>query len=177
MGVLAICIFMSGCSENIDLAEQNKLQQTEACSTTSAPQKETEANVEGEIRQILERASAEAEDDRYYIVEAVDNKEAYERDSAAKFFIKKHYPDYFSNKELLRNSIAYGHYEEMVYSEHAGENNGYGKYYQMGKILNETAQKVYKGTVSVSDAFVIDQMNELEELLQFFYGDYYGSKS
>ena len=115
--------------------------------------------------------------DRYYIVEAIDNEEANKRDTDAKLFIKEQYPDYFSSTELLERGIKYGHYEETIYSEFADKNNGYGKYYQMGKILSDTTQRIYMGTSSLDDDDVMEQLTQLEELLRFFYRDYYGNNS
>ena len=95
----------------------------------------------------------------------------------AKLFIKEQYPDYFSSTELLERGIKYGHYEETIYSEFADKNNGYGKYYQMGKILSDTTQRIYMGTSSLDDDDVMEQLTQLEELLRFFYRDYYGNYS
>ena len=92
-------------------------------------------------------------------------------------FIKEQYPDYFSSTELLERGIKYGHYEETIYSEFADKNNGYGKYYQMGKILSDTTQRIYMGTSSLDDDDVMEQLTQLEELLRFFYRDYYGNNS
>ena len=101
----------------------------------------TEASEE-RIEQLLKQAETDADQDRYYIVEAIDNEEANKRDTDAKLFIKEQYPDYFSSTELLERGIKYGHYEETIYSEFADKNNGYGKYYQMGKILSDTTQRI-----------------------------------
>ena len=123
----------------------------------------TEASEE-RIEQLLKQAETDADQDRYYIVEA-------------KLFIKEQYPDYFSSTELLERGIKYGHYEETIYSEFADKNNGYGKYYQMGKILSDTTQRIYMGTSSLDDDDVMEQLTQLEELLRFFYRDYYGNNS
>lgn len=66
----------------------------------------TEASEE-RIEQLLKQAETDADQDRYYIVEAIDNEEANKRDTDAKLFIKEQYPDYFSSTELLerRNKI------------------------------------------------------------------------
>lgn len=47
----------------------------------------------------------------------------------------------------------------------------------MGKILSDTAQKIYMGTSNLDDGDVMEQLNQLEELLQFFYREYYGNNS
>ena len=125
----------------------------------------------------LKQAETDADQDRYYIVEAIDNEEANKRDTDAKLFIKEQYPDYFSSTELLERGIKYGHYEETIYSEFVDKNNGYGKYYQMGKILSDTTQRIYMGTSSLDDDDVMEQLTQLEELLRFFYRDYYGNNS
>ena len=125
----------------------------------------TEASEE-RIEQLLKQAETDADQDRYYIVEAIDNEEANKRDTDAKLFIKEQYPDYFSSTELLERGIKYGHYEETIYSEFADKNNGYGKYYQMGKILSDTTQRIYMGTSSLDDDDVMEQLTQLEELLR-----------
>ena len=51
----------------------------------------TEASEE-RIEQLLKQAETDADQDRYYIVEAIDNEEANKRDTDAKLFIKEQYP-------------------------------------------------------------------------------------
>ena len=48
----------------------------------------TEASEE-RIEQLLKQAETDADQDRYYIVEAIDNEEANKRDTDAKLFIKE----------------------------------------------------------------------------------------
>lgn len=53
-----------------------------------------------------------------------------------------HYLDYFTIEELLQNSIKYGHYLMALYGEHKGENNGYGRYYEMRQFLSLTVADI-----------------------------------
>lgn len=45
------------------------------------------------------------------------------------------------------------------------------------KILSDTTQRIYMGTSSLDDDDVMEQLTQLEELLRFFYRDYYGNNS
>lgn len=189
----------TACSRDTNRIEENTLQQSQEQSVILQTETEEfdipatkESSLEQEvllaseepseaseerIEQLLKQAETDADQDRYYIVEAIDNEEANKRDTDAKLFIKEQYPDYFSSTELLERGIKYGHYEETIYSEFADKNNGYGKYYQMGKILSDTTQRIYMGTSSLDDDDVMEQLTQLEELLRFFYRDYYGNNS
>ena len=196
---LGVCMLGTACSRDTNRIEENTLQQSQEQSVILQTETEefdipatkessleqevllaleepTEASEE-RIEQLLKQAETDADQDRYYIVEAIDNEEANKRDTDAKLFIKEQYPDYFSSTELLERGIKYGHYEETIYSEFADKNNGYGKYYQMGKILSDTTQRIYMGTSSLDDDDVMEQLTQLEELLRFFYRDYYGNNS
>ena len=199
---LGVCMLGTACSRDTNRIEENTLQQSQeqsvilqteteefdipATKESSLEQEvllaleepsETAGLSEERIEQLLKQAETDADQDRYYIVEAIDNEEANKRDTDAKLFIKEQYPDYFSSTELLERGIKYGHYEETIYSEFADKNNGYGKYYQMGKILSDTTQRIYMGTSSLDDDDVMEQLTQLEELLRFFYRDYYGNNS
>lgn len=189
---LGVCMLGTACSRDTNRIEENTLQQSQEQSVILQTETEEfdipatkESSLEQEvllaseerIEQLLKQAETDADQDRYYIVEAIDNEEANKRDTDAKLFIKEQYPDYFSSTELLERGIKYGHYEETIYSEFADKNNGYGKYYQMGKILSDTTQRIYMGTSSLDDDDVMEQLTQLEELLRFFYRDYYGNNS
>lgn len=146
--------------------------------TKTADQKSelTQSERQKEIDVILSRAKTNAEQDRNYILEAIDNKAAQDRSDTATIFIKEQFPEYFSSEELLKKSIEYGCYMENIYEKFAGIDNGGGKYYQMGKIVSEAAKDVYNGSYEATDSYITDKIKELEGILQFFYGQYYGSE-
>ena len=129
------------------------------------------------INQLKKQAEDNAEKDRYNIIEALGDAESDERWSAANQFIQDQYPDYFSSRELLQSSIEYGHYLASVYKDYEGQDNGRGRYYEMGKLVSEAAQNVYLGINKSKDEMVVDKMQKLEEQLKFFYDKYYGKLS
>lgn len=129
------------------------------------------------IDQLKKQAEENAEKDCYNIIEALGDAESDERWSAANQFIQDRYPDYFSSKELLQSSIEYGHYLASLYKDYEGQDNGWGRYYEMGKLVSETAQNVYLGINKSEDEVVVEKMQKLEEQLEFFYDKYYGKLS
>lgn len=129
------------------------------------------------IDQLKKQAEDNAEKDRYNIIEALGDAESDEHWSAANQFIQDRYPDYFSSKELLQSSIEYGHYLTSLYKDYEGQDNGGGRYYEMGKLVSEAAQNVYLGINKSKDEMVIEKMQKLEEQLKFFYDKYYGKLS
>ena len=114
------------------------------------------------INQLKKQAEDNAEKDRYNIIEALGDAESDERWSAANQFIQDRYPDYFSSRELLQSSIEYGHYLASLYKNYEGQNNGGGRYYEMGKLVSEAAQNVYLGINKSKDEMVVEKIQKLE---------------
>ena len=180
-----ILVLLSGC---FPVDEEYSLEQTEN-STINDEKGEresiTEEQVElgtgediqsDEVEELMKKAKLDAENDRYYILEGIDNLDANERDDSAKLFIKEQYPDYFSSKETLKKSIKYGQYIEHMYEPYSEENNAKARYYQIGKLVSQSAKLVYDGVYESTDDCIAEKMQELEKQLEFFYGDYYGKK-
>ena len=126
------------------------------------------------INNLKKQAEDEAEQDRHFILEALGDEGADGRWSEACGFIQEQYPDYFSSDELFQKSIKYGHYLVSIYKDSKGIDNGGGRYYEMGRLISETAQNIYMGNADLTDSSVSEALQKLEEQLVFFYGQYYG---
>ena len=107
-------------------------------------------------------------------MEALGNVDADNRSDEAHLYIKDSYPDYFSSDILLEKGIEYGHYLVSVYKDSEGIDNGRGRYFEMGKIVSEVAQDIYTGIKKPTDDSVAKKKQELENLLQMTYDQYYG---
>lgn len=128
------------------------------------------------VEKLLEEAASEADEDRYYVMEYIIS-DSLSRASNASCYICVQFPNYFSDEELLKKSIKYGYYEQMLYKDHEGENNGAGRYFLTGKLLTEAAQDIYLGKCTEEDEQTAEKLNELEEQLKFLYDEYYGDNS
>lgn len=167
-------------SESTEPSKEEPSVETEEDSTSrSEPQAEDPtggAGTEKEetINNLKKQAEDEAEQDRYFIIEALGDKGADGRWSEACGFIKDQYPDYFSNNELLQKGIKYGNYLVSIYKDSKGIDNGRGHYYEMGRLVSEMAQNIYMGNTNLTDSSILEALQKLEEQLIFFYGQNYG---
>ena len=196
LGVCMCVVGIAACSKTSEQQEidevQQSVSQTETSQEISQEETETQAKeaqikeqpeesqhteVDDKINELLERALGQAYEDRYYLLELSLRMRADARAENAAIFIRAHFPDYFTDKTLIEYSIKYGHYEEMLYSEYRTEGYHDEKRQQRGKILCELAQKVYRGEVGLEDDYVKEQLSQIEEILKFFFGEYYGKKS
>lgn len=186
---ICICMFGIACSKTSEQQGAGAMQQSVSQAETSkeASQEGTKTQpkerleesqhveVDDKINELLEVGKNDADEDRYYLSEWKEDRYTRARIRSANAFIRERFPDYFTNKTLIEESIQKGYYVEILYSVNVGENDE--DYMMMGQILCELAQKVYKGEVGLEDDYVKEQLNQLEEKLQLYYGTNYGKNS
>lgn len=137
-------------SEQIETVTETTSAETEIASSETETIAETvpEANTSAMVDYIAAEAKESANQ------AATDEK----RDEALNF-IASSYPEYFSDNDTMEQAIYYGYYLEFAYDINESQ------YAELGMDVEQAVKYVYRGTETVEDEHVQENLNQIAEIL------------
>lgn len=137
-------------SEQIETVTETTSAETEIASSEAETIAETvpEANTSAMVDYIAAEAKESANQ------AATDEK----RDEALNF-IASSYPEYFSDNDTMEQAIYYGYYLEFAYDINESQ------YAELGMDVEQAVKYVYRGTETVEDEHVQENLNQIAEIL------------
>lgn len=137
-------------SEQIETVTETTSAETEIASSEAETIAETvpEANTSAMVDYIAAEAKESANQ------AATDEK----RDEALNF-IASSYPEYFSDNDTMEQAIYYGYYLEFAYDINESQ------YAELGMDVEQAVKYVYRGTETVEDEHVQENLRQIAEIL------------
>lgn len=139
-------------SEQVETVTETASAETEIVSSEAETVAETETVPEANTSAMVDYIAAEAKKSANQA--ATDEK----RDEALNF-IASSYPEYFSDNDTMEQAIYYGYYLEFAYDINESQ------YAELGMDVEQAVKYVYRGTETVEDEHVQENLNQIAEIL------------
>lgn len=140
-------------TEQTEIATEIESIETEVATTEAEPAPETETVPEANTSAMVDYIAAEAQKSANQA--ATDEK----RDEAIDF-IASTYPEYFSDNGTMEQAIYYGYYLEFAYDINESQ------YAELGMDVEQAVKYVYRGTETVEDEHVQENLRQIAEILE-----------
>lgn len=142
-------------SEQIETVTEIASAETEIASSETETIAETETAPEANTSAMVDYIAAEAKKSANQA--ATDEK----RDEAIEY-IFSHYPNYFDDNETMEKTMYYGYYLEYAYEADDPTN----VYANLGMDTYQAVKYVYRGTETVEDEHVQENLKQIAEILE-----------
>ena len=139
-------------SEQAETVIETTSAETEIASSEAETVAETETVPEANTSAMVDYIAAEAQESANQA--ATDEK----RDEALNF-IASSYPEYFSDNDTMEQAIYYGYYLEFAYDINESQ------YAELGMDVEQAVKYVYRGTETVEDEHVQENLKQIAEIL------------
>lgn len=140
-------------TEQTEIATEIESIETEVATTEAEPAPETETVPEANTSAMVDYIAAEAQKSANQA--ATDEK----RDEAIDF-IASAYPEYFSDNDTMEHALYYGYYLEFAYDINESQ------YAELGMDVEQAVKYVYRGTETVEDEHVQENLRQIAEILE-----------
>ena len=140
-------------TEQTEIATEIESIETEVATTEAEPAPETETVPEANTSAMVDYIAAEAQKSANQA--ATDEK----RDEAIDF-IASAYPEYFSDNDTMEHALYYGYYLEFAYDINESQ------YAELGMDVEQAVKYVYRGTETVEDKHVQENLRQIAEILE-----------
>ena len=140
-------------TEQTEIATEIESIETEVAPTEAEPAPETETVPEANTSAMVDYIAAEAQKSANQA--ATDEK----RDEAIDF-IASAYPEYFSDNDTMEHALYYGYYLEFAYNINESQ------YAELGMDVEQAVKYVYRGTETVEDKHVQENLRQIAEILE-----------
>lgn len=140
-------------TEQTEIATEIESIETEVATTEAEPAPETETVPEANTSAMVDYIAAEAQKSANQA--ATDEK----RDEAIDF-IASAYPEYFSDNDTMEHALYYGYYLEFAYDINESQ------YAELGIDVEQAVKYVYRGTETVEDKHVQENLRQIAEILE-----------
>lgn len=140
-------------TEQTEIATEIESIETEVATTEAEPTPETETVPEANTSAMVDYIAAEAQKSANQA--ATDEK----RDEAIDF-IASAYPEYFSDNDTMEHALYYGYYLEFAYDINESQ------YAELGIDVEQAVKYVYRGTETVEDKHVQENLRQIAEILE-----------
>lgn len=139
-------------NEQVETVTETASAGTEIVSSEAETVAETETVPEANTNAMVDYIAAEAQKSANQA--ATDEK----RDEALDF-IASSYPEYFSDNDTMERAIYYGYYLEFAYDINESQ------YAELGMDVEQAVKYVYRGTETVEDKHVQENLNQIAQIL------------
>lgn len=136
-------------NEQVETAAETISAETEVASSEAETETMPEANTSAMVDYIAAEAQKSANQ------AATDEK----RDEAIDF-IASAYPEYFSDNDTMEHALYYGYYLEFAYDINESQ------YAELGMDVEQAVKYVYRGTETVEDKHVQENLRQIAEILE-----------
>lgn len=140
-------------SEQVETVTETASVETEIVSSEAETIAETETVPEANTSAMVDYIAAEAQKSANQA--ATDEK----RDEAIDF-IASAYPEYFSDNDTMEHALYYGYYLEFAYDINESQ------YAELGMDVEQAVKYVYRGTETVEDKHVQENLRQIAEILE-----------
>ena len=141
-------------TEQTEIATEIESIETEVAPTEAEPAPETETVPEANTSAMVDYIAAEAKKSANQAATEEKRDEAIE-------YISSHYPNYFADNETMEKTMYYGYYLEYAYMSDDPTN----VYANLGMDTYQAVKYVYRGTESVEDDHVTENLRQISEWL------------
>lgn len=140
-------------TEQTEIATEIESIETEVATTEAEPAPETETVPEANTSAMVDYIAAEAQKSANQA--ATDEKRDEAIDSIASA-----YPEYFSDNDTMEHALYYGYYLEFAYDINESQ------YAELGMDVEQAVKYVYRGTETVEDKHVQENLRQIAEILE-----------
>lgn len=142
-------------TEQTEIATEIESIESEVATTEAEPTPETETVPEANTSAMVDYIAAEAKKSANQAATEEKRDEAIE-------YISSHYPNYFADNETMEKTMYYGYYLEYAYMSDDPTN----VYANLGMDTYQAVKYVYRGTETVEDEHVQENLKQIAEILE-----------